>query len=178
VAGFPARQALNRFEETADPSKSTEDEDEGEDEDEDGNEDEVENEDNDEDEADSVADGHFCSDAIDDRALQNSLNTLKVKLQGLSREINSYQLARDPETMLNQIHEETKKLSEFKDQETRIVGFIGETGAGLCFLISTQMHTGLKITRQELRHQLNTGPERPCSLGMYSTLCIVMRTAF
>lgn len=91
------------------------------------------------DDEDSVADDLPSPDPIDGRALQNNLNTVKLKLQGLSREIYSYQLARDPDTRLHQIYQETKKLSEFKDQETRIVGFIGETGAGLCFFISILM---------------------------------------
>lgn len=158
VAGLPARRGVNLFGQTDDryelplnendyedddDEDDSEDENENDDEDEDDEGDEKESED--EGEEESVADDLSSPDPIDDRALQNSLNTVKLKLQGLTREIYSYQLARDPETRLHQIYEETKKLSGFKDQETRIVGFIGETGAGLCFLIFILTWTGLIV---------------------------------
>ncbi|GLI76222.1 hypothetical protein PoHVEF18_004493 [Penicillium ochrochloron] len=129
VRELPARRGVNLFGRTDNTNATLLD----------ANDDEVDGEDDDEDEneADSVADDLFSPDPIDDRALQNNLNTVKLKLQGLSREIYSYQLARDPESRLHQIYQETKKLSEFKDQETRIVGFIGETGAGKSSVINS-----------------------------------------
>jgi hypothetical protein len=141
VREMPARRGVNIFGQMENSNATILGEDDGQDD----NEDEDENED--EAEEEPVDDGFSSSDPIDDRALQNNLNTLKLKLQGLSREIYSYELARDPGTRLHHIYQETKKLSEFKDQETRIVGFIGETGAGLCFLISFLMWTCLTIVQ-------------------------------
>jgi hypothetical protein len=183
VGELPARRAVNQLEETlssissqkGEDNDDDKDEDEDENEDQDEDEDENEDEDEDEDEADSVADDAFSPDPIDDRDLQNSLNAVKTQLQELARKIYDCPLARDPESRLRQIHQETKKLSEFKDQETRIVGFIGETGAGWCFPFSILRWTGLTSDRQELCHQLDTGPKRPRSLGMDSILCIVMK---
>lgn len=106
------------------------------------NEDEDEAEDDDEDEeVGRVGDDLFSPDPIDDPNLQNDLNAIKVQLQELARTIHDSPLSRDPTTRLHQIRQETKKLSEFKDQETRIVGFIGETGTGECFLLFTLIWT-------------------------------------
>lgn len=110
------------------------------------NEDEDEAEDDDEDEeVDRVGDDLFSPDPIDDPNLQNDLNAIKVQLQELARTIHDSPFSRDPTTRLHQIRQETKKLSEFKDQETRIVGFIGETGTGECFLLFTLIWTSLIV---------------------------------
>lgn len=131
------RRGINLSEET--PSSSTSPASENA---EDENEQEVEwetDEDDhgDEQEAAEAGDDSFTPDPIDDRSLQDNLNAIKMQLQELSRTMNACQLAQDPETRIHQIYQETKSLSEFKDQETRIVGFIGETGVGWCSLLFT-----------------------------------------
>ncbi|OKO98289.1 hypothetical protein PENSUB_9387 [Penicillium subrubescens] len=151
VREMPARRGVNIFGQMENSNATILGEDDGQDdnEDEDGDDDEDENED--EAEEEPVDDGFSSPDPIDDRALQNNLNTLKLKLQGLSREIYSYELARDPGTRLHHIYQETKKLSEFKDQETRIVGFIGETGAEADFMNEDEVNDLLEELLQSIR---------------------------
>ncbi|KAJ5123593.1 hypothetical protein N7448_009690 [Penicillium atrosanguineum] len=79
----------------------------------------------------------FSPDPIDDRNLQANLNVVKVQLQELSRVISECPLSQDPGTRLHKIYQEARKLSEYKDQERRIVGFIGETGAGKSSVINS-----------------------------------------
>ncbi|CEO60698.1 hypothetical protein PMG11_05280 [Penicillium brasilianum] len=137
---IPSMQETNLPEET--PRSSTlpadenvEGEDEGEVEVEGENEHENEHEDGQE--AYEAGDDLFSPDPIDDRRLQDSLNAVKIQLRELSQTIHNCEVAQDPETSLHHIYREAKKLSEFKDQETRIVGFIGETGVGKSSVINS-----------------------------------------
>jgi hypothetical protein len=92
-----------------------------------------------------IEDELLSPDPVDDQSLQDNLNVVKAQLQELSRVISECPLSQDAGTRLHQIHQEAKKLSEYKDQETRIVGFIGETGAGRCPLLSIPIRTGLIV---------------------------------
>lgn len=82
-----------------------------------------------------IEDDLLSPDPVDDQSLHDNLNAVKVQLQDLSRMISECPLSQDAGTRLHQIHQDAKELSEYKDQETRIVGFIGETGAGWCLLL-------------------------------------------
>ncbi|KAJ5086192.1 hypothetical protein N7532_010963 [Penicillium argentinense] len=85
----------------------------------------------------SIEDDLFSPDPIDDQSFQRNFNAVKVQIQELSRVISECPLSQDPGTRLHQIHLEAKQLSEYKDQEPRIVGFIGETGAGKSSVINS-----------------------------------------
>ncbi|OOQ84220.1 hypothetical protein PEBR_33708 [Penicillium brasilianum] len=133
---IPSRQETNLPEEAPRSSTLPADENvEGEDEGEVEVEDENEHEDGQE--ADEAGDDLFSPDPIDDRRLQDSLNAVKIQLRELSQTIHNCEVAQDPETSLHHIYQEAKKLSEFKDQEKRIVGFIGETGVGKSSVINS-----------------------------------------
>lgn len=84
-----------------------------------------------------IEDDIFSPDPIDDENFQRNFNAVKGQIQELSRAISECPLSQDPGTRLSQIHLEAKQLSEYKDQETRIVGFIGETGAGKSSVINS-----------------------------------------
>lgn len=78
----------------------------------------------------TIEDDLFSPDPIDDQNFQMNFTAVQVQIQELSRVISECPLSQDPESRLHEIHLNAKELSEYKDQETRIVGFIGETGAG------------------------------------------------
>ncbi|CAI7638581.1 unnamed protein product [Penicillium pancosmium] len=83
----------------------------------------------------TIEDDPFSPDPIDDQNFQMNFTAVQVQIQELSRVISECPLSQDPESRLHEIHLNAKELSEYKDQETRIVGFIGETGAGKCLII-------------------------------------------
>ncbi|KAJ5974022.1 hypothetical protein N7481_011232 [Penicillium waksmanii] len=76
-----------------------------------------------------IEDDLFSPDPIDDQNFQMNFTAVQVQIRELSRAISGCTLSQDPESRLHEIHLNAKKLSEYKDQETRIVGFIGKTGA-------------------------------------------------
>lgn len=92
-----------------------------------------------------IEDDLVSPDPIDDQSLQDNLNAVEVQLQELSRVVSECPLSEDPGTRLYQIHQEVKKLSGYKNQETRIVGLIGETGAGWFSLLPIPIWKGLIV---------------------------------
>ncbi|KAF7719665.1 Dynamin family protein [Penicillium ucsense] len=82
-------------------------------------------------------------DPIDDPKLQKQLKLVIDQLRKLCRRMQSCQLSQDSDSKLSRICQETQKLSLFEDREERIVGFIGETGAGHSVINSILDQKGL-----------------------------------
>ncbi|KAJ5495798.1 hypothetical protein N7539_000914 [Penicillium diatomitis] len=76
-------------------------------------------------------------DPIDDPEFQKQLKLVTDQLRKLCRRMQSCQLSQDSDSKLSRICQETQKLSLFEDREERILGFIGETGAGKSSVINS-----------------------------------------
>ncbi|KAL4912376.1 hypothetical protein BDW62DRAFT_215060 [Aspergillus aurantiobrunneus] len=73
---------------------------------------------------------------IYDVSLQNSLRAVRSHLADLVVSMESSQMVLDETTDINDLHKRVKIASRFEYPETRIVGFIGDSGAGKSSLIN------------------------------------------
>ncbi|KAI2794480.1 hypothetical protein POX_a01079 [Penicillium oxalicum] len=88
-----------------------------------------ENEDDDDHEA--------ITDPIDDPGVQRHLASVARQLQELHQRVQRCPLSQDPLSNLHTVAQEIEKLSKFQDRQERIVGLIGETGAGKSSVINS-----------------------------------------
>jgi hypothetical protein len=66
-----------------------------------------------------------------DKTLQGILREAKTSLQTLETTIRSCPLSQDNETALASLADQTERLAKFEFPKTRIVGFVGDSGAGM-----------------------------------------------
>jgi hypothetical protein len=75
-----------------------------------------------------------------DKTLQRLLREAKTSLQTLEGTIRSCPLSQNNEAVLASLADETERLANFEFPKTRIVGFVGDSGAGMS-LISGKNYT-------------------------------------
>lgn len=69
---------------------------------------------------------------IYDKALQGVLREAKINLQTLERTMQTCPLRQDNTTTFASLADQTKRLASFEYPKTRVVGFVGDSGAGTC----------------------------------------------
>ncbi|KAJ5263281.1 hypothetical protein N7478_010886 [Penicillium angulare] len=74
---------------------------------------------------------------IYDQSLQRGLAEVKDSLSNIASIMGESDLAHDSKSHFNTLYRETKDLSTFRYPETRIVGFIGDSGVGKSSLINS-----------------------------------------
>lgn len=65
-------------------------------------------------------------------AVQNALRASTDSMRRLTEVLGSNQLHYDPSSHLADLYQQAEKLAAFKIQDTRTVGFIGQSGVGAC----------------------------------------------
>lgn len=68
---------------------------------------------------------------LDNHRLQDSLNAVIRQLQALATVMGRSKLAQDPRTKLHHHRKGILRVANFQYPDTRIVGFVGNTGVGL-----------------------------------------------
>ncbi|KAJ5495799.1 hypothetical protein N7539_000915 [Penicillium diatomitis] len=76
---------------------------------------------------------------IDSLNCQKNLKAVTTQLQDLRQTIDGCSRSQDTQSKIHLLAQETKKLGDFQDREERIVGLIGDTGAGKSSLINSIM---------------------------------------
>ncbi|KAJ5100706.1 hypothetical protein N7456_006758 [Penicillium angulare] len=72
-----------------------------------------------------------------DQGLQRGLAEVKNSLRNIASIMGDSDLAHDSDSHFNTLYHETKSLSNFRYPETRIVGFIGDSGVGKSSLVNS-----------------------------------------
>ena len=69
---------------------------------------------------------------IYDKELQGVLREAKTNLQTLERTMEACPLRQDNTTTFASLADQTKRLASFEYPKSRVVGFVGDSGAGTC----------------------------------------------
>ncbi|KAL4906823.1 hypothetical protein BDW74DRAFT_176430 [Aspergillus multicolor] len=94
----------------------------------------------DDDPTDNLLEEELPHAPIYDARLQESLGHVRRHLANLAVAIEGTQLVRDQDTHLSALYGQVQTASKFEYPETRIVGFIGDSGVGKSSLINSLLH--------------------------------------
>lgn len=73
----------------------------------------------------------YGPNVVQSSPVQEALKNLRDHLEKLCTTVSGSDLAKQPTTFLHRIHEEALSQSQFKIPETRTLGFVGDSGAGM-----------------------------------------------
>lgn len=104
----------------------------------------------------NIRDENLPRAPIFDNRLQDGLKEVKRHLASLANTMHLSELTQDQSTSIYTLYKQTEKMSKFAYPETRIVGFIGDSGVGRGLFSHLSFPMSNVCCRQEFLDQLTS----------------------
>jgi hypothetical protein len=80
----------------------------------------------------NVRDEELPPDRFHDPAVQQAFRDARVLMSGLTDVLGTSSLHIDPDSTIRRLHQQADNLARFQCPSTRTVGFVGDSGVGMC----------------------------------------------